>query len=202
MRRPVLLLDVMDTLVHDPFYVEVLDFFGMPLEQLFANKSKTAWSEFERGHISEAQLEARYFDDERPLDLYGLRDCMRDNYRLLPGVEALLDELVANGYALHALSNYPMWYELVEAATGLSRWLQWSFVSCKTQVRKPKPEAYLGAARTLGVSASECIFVDDREKNCAAARDVGMPSIRFTDVPQLRRELLALGVELQAPDAS
>ncbi len=51
----ILLLDVMDTLVHDPFFVEVLDHLGLTLEELFAVKDKDSWLAFERDEITEAQ---------------------------------------------------------------------------------------------------------------------------------------------------
>ena len=95
---------------------------------------------------------------------------------------------------MHALSNYTPWYRMVEERTGLSRYVPWSFVSCKTGVRKPDPEAYLGAARLLGVAPSECLFIDDRAVNCEAAEAVGMPSIVFSDAALLRKELVGRAV--------
>jgi FMN hydrolase / 5-amino-6-(5-phospho-D-ribitylamino)uracil phosphatase len=184
----------MDTLVHDPFYVEVLEFFGLDLDGLFQVKSKQAWLEFERGEIDEAALVDRYFDDGRKLDLAGLRACMSAAYRWLPGVEALLTELRAAGIEMHAVSNYPVWFELIEQRLGLSRYLEWSFVSCRTGVRKPDADAYLGAARRLGRAPGECLFVDDRSSNCAAAEALGMPALEFVDAAQLRADLIARGL--------
>lgn len=190
----VLLLDVMDTLVHDPFYEEVLAFFSMTLDQLFAVKDKHSWQRFERGEIDEATMAAEYFSDRRPLDLDGLLATMRRSYRWLPGIEGLLGELRGRDVDMHAMSNYPSWWRMIEEQLELSRYLRWSFVSCETGVRKPAPEAYLGAAQTLAVDPSRCIFVDDREKNCAAARAVGMDAVRYESAEQLRSALVGLGV--------
>jgi HAD superfamily hydrolase (TIGR01509 family) len=195
-RHPALLLDVMDNLVHDPFYAEVLDFFGMGLEELFAVKSKRAWVEFECGWLHEEQMRSLYFEDGRELDLEGLRACMRANYRLLPGIEEILRELHAEGVEMHALSNYPIWYRMIEEVTGLSRWLKWSFVSCKTQIRKPDPRSFLGAAMSLGRRPTDCVFVDDREKNCQGARKVGLTAIHFQSAASLRGALRELGYPL------
>jgi FMN hydrolase / 5-amino-6-(5-phospho-D-ribitylamino)uracil phosphatase len=188
--RPVLLLDVMDTLVHDPFYTEVLEFFGLDLDALFEVKSKQAWLEFERGEIDEAAIVDRYFSDGRRLDLTGLRACMSAAYRWLPGIEPLLAELRAAGVEMHALSNYPVWFELIEQRLGLSRYLEWSFVSCRTGVRKPDRDAYLGAAQRLGRAPRECLFIDDRAPNCAAAEALGMPALEFVDAAGLRAALV------------
>ena len=49
MKRPVLLFDVMETLVEEPFYRAVPAFFGMELDELVRAKHPSAWAEFELG---------------------------------------------------------------------------------------------------------------------------------------------------------
>lgn len=183
-----LLLDVMDTLVRDPFR-DLPEHFGLPFDELLARKAPDAWPAFERGELDEAEYAARFFRDRRPVDAAALRAFMAARYRWLEGVEDLLGRLRARGVEMHALSNYPCWFESVETALGLSRYVAWTFVSCRTGVRKPEPEAYLGAARALGRAPEGCLFVDDRAKNCAAAEAVGMPALRFTSVEALTRAL-------------
>lgn len=190
----VLLLDVMDTLVHDPFHLEIPRFFGVTLRELLPRLRQGAWVDFELDALSEAELFARFFADGQPIDGEGLRAAVRAGYRLLPGVEPLLQELRERGVPMHALSNYPRWYTLIEDELRLSTWVQWSFVSCHTRLRKPDPAAYQHACRTLGVEPSACLFVDDRESNCAAAREQGMDAVRFTDAASLRVALTQRGV--------
>jgi 2-haloacid dehalogenase len=43
------------------------------------------------------------------------------------------------------------------------------------------------------VQPSEALFIDDRDANLEQARAVGIHSIRFQSVEQLRRDLQALG---------
>lgn len=189
----VLLLDVMGTLVHDPFFVEVPRFFGMTLDALVSSKHPTAWRAFELGEIDEVELGSRFFADGRAFDTEALKRTMRDAYRLLPGIESLLARLSAAGVPMHALSNYPPWYRLVEEAVGLSRFLTWTFVSCETGVRKPDPRAYLEAAHHLGVPPSACTFVDDVPANCEGAAATGMNAIHFTDAQGLEAALARSG---------
>lgn len=194
MARPALLLDVMSTLVYDPFAVEMPAFFGLSLAELLAQKHPTAWLAFERGELEEAAYLSQMFADGRRFDHDAFRAHIRGAYRLLEGIEPLLRSLQAAGVEMHALSNYPIWYQMLDEALGLSRWVPFSFVSCRTGVRKPDPEAYLGAARALGRDPAGCLFVDDREQNCAAARALGMPAICFTGAEALRAALIARGV--------
>jgi FMN hydrolase / 5-amino-6-(5-phospho-D-ribitylamino)uracil phosphatase len=189
MSSPVFLLDVMSTLVHEPFLHEVPAFLGRPLGELRHELSIEAWHDFEKGRLDEATFARRFFRDGRAFDYAGLVAMLRGAYRYLDGIEPLLGELRAAGHAMHALSNYPVWYQLIEEAVGLSRYVAWTFVSCRTGVRKPDPAAYRGAAEALGVAPAECIFVDDRHDNCDAARAVGMDAIVFEGAVALRRAL-------------
>ncbi len=189
--RHILLLDVMNTLVYDPFYVEVPAFFGITLAELLALKHPTAWLEFEVSGVDEATFLPRFFRDGRAVDGEGLKRTMQNAYRWLDGVESLLHDLRQAKVELHALSNYPVWYKLIEERLRLSRYMSWRFVSCKTGVRKPDAAAYSNAAQALGVPPSRCLFVDDREQNCEAAEAVGMESVLFTSAPALRKELAA-----------
>lgn len=190
----VVLFDVMGTLVHDPFFVEVPRFFGTDLRTLVARKHPSAWESFELGHIDEHGLAEQFFADGRRLDVEGLKAAMVEAYALLPGIEALLTELHARGVAMHTLSNYPAWYRLIEDKLAISRWVPWTFVSCETGARKPDPAAYEIAADRLGVRPGACLFVDDRELNCEGARAVGMDAVRFVDAVGLRADLVARGL--------
>jgi HAD superfamily hydrolase (TIGR01509 family) len=190
MARPrAILLDVMGTLVEEPFLAVVPRALGMSLAELREAKHPTAWIEFEKGLIDEATFRARFFADGRSYDHEGMVRALVDAYAWIDGVEAVCAELARAGWALHLLSNYPVWYRLIERKLHLSRYAAWTFVSCETGVRKPDPEAYLGAARALGAATGELVFVDDREANCRAAAGLGLDAIRFVDARRLREEL-------------
>ncbi|WP_165400094.1 HAD-IA family hydrolase [Motilibacter rhizosphaerae] len=51
-------------------------------------------------------------------------------------------------------------------------------------IAKPRPEAYLAAARALGAEPAAVVFVDDRAENVAAADAVGMTGVHHTDVAE------------------
>lgn len=188
----VILLDVMGTLVYDPFYREVPAFFGMSLEQLIAEKDPHAWLYFELGQIGEEELLRDFFADRRAFDHEGLKACMREAYAWLPGMRELVAGLAAAGHRLHALSNYGPWYSWIEEELGVSEFVAWSFVSCDTGVRKPDREAYLGAAAGLGLGAEDCVFVDDRHENVDAAQRAGMEGVTFRSAQRLAIELSRL----------
>jgi HAD superfamily hydrolase (TIGR01509 family) len=184
----------METLVTEPFLEVMPGFFGMTRDELLAVKHPTSWIEFELGQIAEVEYFERFFRDGRRIDGAGLRRCIQKAYQWIDGMESVLADLKSAGYEMHALSNYPVWYKMIEESLRVSRYLEWSFVSCRTGVRKPDPGAYLGAAEALGVAPSRCLFVDDRKVNVDAARRLGMQAIRFTGAQALRRDLAELNV--------
>jgi len=186
--EPVLLLDVMDTLVYDP-YREMAAFFGMPARELYAAANAEAWYQFERGEIDQQTFLDHFLPDGPQFDHAAFLDLFRRGYRWLDGIEDILARLQARGVEMHCMSNYPRWFEVIEECLGLSRYLPWSFVSCKTGLRKPDSEAYLAAARQLGRPPQQFLFIDNKEGNCVAARAVGMDAVCFVDAAQLSAEL-------------
>ncbi len=192
--RRVLLLDVMDTVVMDPFFRGAEGLFNLSFDELIGAVTPGAWVAFERDEVDEAAYLKRMFRDGRKVDGPALHAWMKAGYRYVDGMDALLDELSDAEVEMHALSNYPTWYTLVDEALALSERLPWTFVSCKTGHRKPDPEAYLGAARQLGVPPSSCVFVDDRGQNCKAAAATGMVAIHFVGASALRAEFAQLGL--------
>ena len=190
----IVLWDVMGTLVHDPFYQEMPAFFGMSFEELLEAKHPSAWVEFELGQRSEEDFLRSFFADGRDFDRRGFVSAVRSSYRWLPGLEQLLDELRGTGCVMHAFSNYPVWYQIIEERLNLSRFLDWTFVSCITGLRKPDPAAYAYVCSELGVPAEHCVLVDDRAGNCEAALRSGIPSVLFEGVDALQASLRDLGV--------
>lgn len=190
----VILFDVMGTLVYNPFFVEIPAFFGISLEELQRCKHPTSWIEFESGAINQQEYLARLFADRRPFNHAAFLACMASAYRWLDGMEACVADIRAAGHTLHTLSNYPPWFRTIEEKLKLSRWVEWTFVSCLTGLRKPAKDAFLKAAQHLGRAPRECLLVDDSAENCAAAEAAGMPALHFRNATDLRLELRSRGL--------
>ncbi|KAK4353593.1 hypothetical protein RND71_025787 [Anisodus tanguticus] len=200
-KLPILLFDVMDTIVLDPFYHNVPAFFRMPMKELLECKHPTAWIEFEKGLITEDELTRKFFKDGRSFDMEGLKNCVRRGYSYLEGVEGLLNSLKENGYEIHAFTNYPIWYQMIEDELKLSNYLSWTFCSCVFGKRKPDPEFYLEVVKHLNVEASNCIFVDDRMKNVEAAIELELKGLQFKNADLLRKDLSLFGVDISTNES-
>ncbi len=74
----ILLLDVMSTLVVEPFFELLPRFFNMSLNELLEAKHPTAWVDFEKGLLDEEGFYANFFAGGRRIDGPGLRDTMTE----------------------------------------------------------------------------------------------------------------------------
>ena len=48
-----------------------------------------------------------------------------------------------------------------------------------THILKPDPAAYSGCLAKLGLSAAQCVFVDDQARNIEGAKQVGLKTVHF-----------------------
>jgi putative hydrolase of the HAD superfamily len=105
-----------------------------------------------------------------------------------------VSRLRAAGIKTGLLSNMPC--DLATYLRANCEWME-NFVfktfSFEVRLIKPDPAIYEHTLRGLGVSASESLFVDDREINIQAARALGMHAIQFSSIGQLRDDLEAMG---------
>lgn len=179
-------LDLMSTILYDPYREALVAATGMALEELRPLRAKGVWEAFERGEIDEAEYARRFFREEtgRTLDLGRFVTAMRAGYCFLPGMEEALEELSLR-FPLHVLSNYPPWYEDIRRALALDRFLTGHHVSYRLGTRKPAADFYEKVLRATGLAPHEMLFVDDRDDNCAAAAALGMRIHRFEDADVL-----------------
>lgn len=94
------------------------------------------------------------------------------------GVEAMLAELEAAGTRWGIVTNKPE--SLARALVPMLGWQDRCAVLLggdTLPVRKPDPAPLLHAADALGIAPSACVYVGDDERDIAAARAAGMPSV-------------------------
>jgi len=69
------------------------------------------------------------------------------------------------------------------------------FSSCYLGVRKPDRGIYSLALKITQRNPGECVLIDDRGLNLECAREMGMHTIQFVNVAQLRDDLAQLGIK-------
>lgn len=108
---------------------------------------------------------------------------------------AVLAELKARGEKVYAITNFSRekWAECLIRFPFLQSF-DGAVVSAHERLIKPDPAIFRVLLERYGLSAEACVFVDDSEKNVAAARSVGMQAVHFVEPINLRAELRGLGV--------
>ena len=66
------------------------------------------------------------------------------------------------------------------------------FLSYEMGLLKPDPEFFHQLLRSLDAPPGDCVFIDDRAENVAAARDVGITALRFDGNEPLRADLAGI----------
>lgn len=190
----VVLFDIMDTVLVDPFREALRACSPLPLEQLFARRDVDLWPAFERGELDEAAYWAGWDAAGLTYDREAFHAARRRGTRWIPGMPELLDELEGVVERVTA-SNYPVWIEEL-AREHLDERFDRVLASHHLGVRKPDPAFFTRLLAEVGVRADEAVFVDDREVNVTAAEQVGIASHRFVDATRLRRWLIDRGLPL------
>jgi HAD superfamily hydrolase (TIGR01509 family) len=69
-------------------------------------------------------------------------------------------------------------------------------LSYEVGVMKPHPRIYEVAIEKAAAKAEECVFIDDREENIAAARELRLETILLAPDTELERELRLKGIQV------
>jgi putative hydrolase of the HAD superfamily len=176
---------------------------GVPLEALWRAVAAVAARdgahpvhELEVGRLSEAQFLHRIGGALR--DELGHAVAMHEfaeSYWAAIRPNAAMLDLVAGvrdaGYRTALLTNNvrewePRWRAMLPVDELFEVVVDSAFVG----FRKPDERIYRLTWDRLGVSAQECLFVDDLEQNVAAARELGMGAVLYRDPEQGVAEVL------------
>ncbi|MBR5742060.1 MAG: HAD family phosphatase [Firmicutes bacterium] len=121
----------------------------------------------------------------------------------IPGMDALLRELKDAGHPLYLLSNASLAHHDYWPMYPIAGLIEPSrvFISADVRLLKPEPAIYEAFLAKYGLDPADCVFIDDFSLNVLFAREAGMDGIVFFgDVPRLRRELRALGIEISGAE--
>lgn len=173
---------------------QVADLAGVPAPELLAGMRRLAAQDgvellelLERGRISQREWGRRLTEELAPawVPMIDLGDFGDYWYADRPFNTVLYDELVATrqrGLKLGMLTNSVLEWEVHRAGMIPDRTVFDQVInSHELGVRKPEPEIYRLAERSMAVRPADCLLIDDLEVNCAAAAERGWQAIRHVD---------------------
>lgn len=110
------------------------------------------------------EIEKKYLDEYLTLDeeFLGAASRLKENYNI-----AILSNDVSE------------WSVYLREKYRINEFVEFSIISGDVGYRKPSEDIYKLALEKIGVEPSDCVFVDDRDKNLKPALQLGMKVIRF-----------------------
>lgn len=107
----------------------------------------------------------------------------------IEGMETLLQDLKEQGYHLYLLSNVSQkFYDYYHHYSILS-YFEGYVISSDIKVNKPSPIIYQTLLEHYSLNPNETIFIDDSHVNVEGAKVLGIESIVFESVTQLKNSL-------------
>jgi len=117
----------------------------------------------------------------------------------IEGSVAILEELAAAGYELHALTNWSAeTFPIARRFAFLERF-ETILVSGDERLVKPDARIFQLLLERIAHPAQRCVYIDDSPPNVAAAAALGFDAIAFTSPQALRAALADRGL-LAAPE--
>jgi epoxide hydrolase-like predicted phosphatase len=184
------------------------DSSGIPLEALGVAMARIAHEdgahplfELEKGKTTEAAFLARLGEvltDElgRSVHMHGFSETYFAHLEPNAQMIAAMRSLAGRGLRMALLTNNvrewePKWRAMLPVDEIFEMVVDSAFVG----MRKPDPEIYELTLTGLELTAPECVFVDDIQINCDAARDLGMTAVWFRSNEQAIAEIEAALVD-------
>jgi putative hydrolase of the HAD superfamily len=187
-------------------FAAVQDKTGIPFEELAKamariqeQEGKHPLFELETGRISEPDFLGKIGGALEPElghrpELHRFREIYFDALHPNEPMIELMREAKTSGRRMGLLTNNvrewePLWRSMLPVDEIFETVVDSGFVGC----RKPDREIYDLTLERMGVGAGECLFVDDSDVNCDAARELGMAAVHYRDneqaIPEIRGAL-------------
>jgi putative hydrolase of the HAD superfamily len=186
-------------------FAAVQDQTGVPFEALVGamtaiqeEEGRHPLFELETGRLSEADFLQKIGDRLEPVlghrpELHRFRKIYFDALHPNEPMIDLMRDAKSNGHRMGLLTNNvrewePLWRTMLPVDEIFEVVVDSGFVG----MRKPDREIYDLTLERMGrPPAEECLFIDDTDVNCDAARELGMSAVHYRDNEQAIGEIRA-----------
>lgn len=171
---------------------------GLPESFFFTAFGGPELQAFFRGKIIEDEYLAGVIQrNQMTISLADLKTAIRSNFRhRYPGMQAVLEGLKPN-YALVLLSDHGReWVDHILDIHPFLEIFDQLIFSYDLDGTKKEAETFSKLLNHLKQPAEACLFIDDQERNCAAAISKGIDAIQFTSTEDLIQSLSQRGIEI------
>jgi putative hydrolase of the HAD superfamily len=187
-------------------FAAVQDETGIPFEELAKAMARIQEEdgrhplfELETGKLTEVEFLQKLGDSLEPVlghrpELHRFSEIYFEALHPNAPMIDLMREAKESGHRMGMLTNNvrewePLWRSMLPVDEIFEVVVDSGFVGC----RKPDREIYDLTLERMGVQAGECLFVDDIDVNCEAARELGMSAVHYQHndqaIPEIREAL-------------
>lgn len=150
------------------------------------------WSHMDLNDIPEDELVVKFKemspDYTNEIDLFF--DNIEDVITMYEGADVWLKELSDKGYNIYLLSNYPKrMFEIHKNRFKFLPYTKGRVVSYECNLIKPDIRIYQLLCERYKLVPEECIFLDDRDENIEAAKQLGFIGVVVNNPFEIRKEL-------------
>jgi putative hydrolase of the HAD superfamily len=167
---------------------------GLIPERFFMEAAEIA---YESGYVTGRTNESAFWDTLRKrTGISGsdreLRREVLDRFVLRPWVLESVELLRSKGFLTAILSDQTDWLDELDRKHGFFRYFHSVFNSFHLGNTKRNPSIFLDVTKTLGVSPTETLFIDDNPGNCERAESKGLRTILYQDKEGFIEDLAAI----------
>ena len=191
----VVVFDVMDTLLHDPYREAYEAATGMIFDEFRSRGTEPAYRALERSEIDEGTYWSVVRDAGVAVDEDRFHATRRETYRWLPGMRELLERTVARGRVVLS-SNYPAAW-IADVRTRFFDDLPVEVCgSCELGACKPERAFFDRLRDRNGLDPARTVLVDDAARNVDSAVAAGWHGVLHRDAAGTSEALEAFGARL------
>jgi putative hydrolase of the HAD superfamily len=166
---------------------------GRALQTAAEERGEHPLYELERGHLTEDEFVA-IVQAKLPehIDLRGFREIYFSHLHANEPMIDFMRSLRDRGLRMAMLTNNVReWEALWRAKLPVDEIFEVVVDSAFVGMRKPEPEIYELTLERIGggITGEDCIFLDDLDVNCEAARSFGMVAVQYHDADQAIAEI-------------
>ena len=155
------------------------------------------WHLYDNGQLPESELEGALLpllpEEDHAIASRYLKEWVH-TYSVIEGMPEIVEELRAKGYGLYLLSDFPPCFSILWDKFDLLHGFDGYVVSYEVGCSKKDGIIYDILLEKYGLNGSECVFIDDVQKNVDIGEAHGIPGILYTGVEPLRAELASRGI--------
>lgn len=187
------------TIKSDPVYVQISKLFKVSVKEA-REKSRKHLHALQKGATTEEEfwnLVCSKFKSKPHGSLEFVFGKYPDYSKPNEDMVKLVKALEKHGYITALLSNTIQPHVDFNRSRGNYDLFSPVILSCEVGMRKPEIGIYKFTLEKIGERPEECVFIDDESEYLHPAKELGMKTIHFKSEKQLKKGLLALGVDIE-----